>query len=597
MDQSASFAQEAPTEFVVAPTEIGSFQLDGAKRLWKSIYNKEDNIKEWQFKYDCLFLPESSSGGKLAASVVQLPKGFRIAVPIRLNSKNAQELALAKVIELYGKPISIGQISPLMIGSLEISIPNLSEQIPSAVLVTKSLGFSKPTDSFNIFIDVASKDDAKQVVNFLNSGGAQIDYKMSFAAKKQALTYVEVTYSDLRNSKLFVELKGLNPGAQTAYVQRNDMRKLMEDINKTITVDGVIENPAEFDANIYTAVLANLTHGVSSQQFDETKWKSTYHGDDLRPDKVTSELNKLFSKDQGSDQWKRDTTVKVGASASFLGFGGSANVDTNFSSEGLKSWLKENGVDSETTGEKIIVKSIDLQQMNLSDFNVQGKFKSQLAYVDVLRDPKGGNIQLVANHQAIPGIAERVNTVENSMAPVGTIIASASPNNKPTDDWLICDGKELARESYSELYKAIGDYWGKAKDGFFKLPDLRGLFLRGLDSATGTIDKDLNGRTPLGCGKASNIGSYQGDSTKMPNTPFVTDKESKHRHKDPTYNGTSGPFELAGSSGGIPNWNADYGDQAAWTEGGEPHEHTITRGGDSETRPKNVSVNWLIRAR
>ncbi|WP_039758407.1 phage tail protein [Bartonella queenslandensis] len=50
------------------------------------------------------------------------------------------------------------------------------------------------------------------------------------------------------------------------------------------------------------------------------------------------------------------------------------------------------------------------------------------------------------------------------------------------DGWLLCDGKAYLRSEYSALYKAIGIRWGSIDDySKFHVPDLRGVFLRGVD--------------------------------------------------------------------------------------------------------------------
>lgn len=52
--------------------------------------------------------------------------------------------------------------------------------------------------------------------------------------------------------------------------------------------------------------------------------------------------------------------------------------------------------------------------------------------------------------------------------------------------WLVCDGAVVSRTSYAKLFAAIGTTYG-AGDGVttFKLPELRGEFIRGLDSGRG----------------------------------------------------------------------------------------------------------------
>jgi len=74
--------------------------------------------------------------------------------------------------------------------------------------------------------------------------------------------------------------------------------------------------------------------------------------------------------------------------------------------------------------------------------------------------------------------------------PVGSIIiyaASAAPSG-----WLECDGSDVNRATFPNLFNAIGSTFG-AGDGSttFGLPDLRGEFVRGWDNGRG-VDSGRN---------------------------------------------------------------------------------------------------------
>ncbi|UNE54980.1 phage tail protein [Bartonella machadoae] len=61
------------------------------------------------------------------------------------------------------------------------------------------------------------------------------------------------------------------------------------------------------------------------------------------------------------------------------------------------------------------------------------------------------------------------------------LIGPFAMENLPSG-WLLCDGRAYSREDYRDLFLTIGTSWG-AGDGVrtFNVPDLRGVFLRGLD--------------------------------------------------------------------------------------------------------------------
>lgn len=99
--------------------------------------------------------------------------------------------------------------------------------------------------------------------------------------------------------------------------------------------------------------------------------------------------------------------------------------------------------------------------------------------------------------------------------PVGTIISYTS-NIVPTG-FLICDGSEVSKNTYSDLYKVVGDKFGTATDTTkFKLPDLRDKFVQGANDNVGT-SKDAglpNISGEVGYLKSANEGNYyQGINT------------------------------------------------------------------------------------
>ena len=73
-----------------------------------------------------------------------------------------------------------------------------------------------------------------------------------------------------------------------------------------------------------------------------------------------------------------------------------------------------------------------------------------------------------------------------SYVAVGTIFPFAG--KKAPDTFMICDGRELDTAEYTELFSVIGYTFG-GSDTTFKLPDLRGRVLVGLDESTSHFEK------------------------------------------------------------------------------------------------------------
>lgn len=86
--------------------------------------------------------------------------------------------------------------------------------------------------------------------------------------------------------------------------------------------------------------------------------------------------------------------------------------------------------------------------------------------------------------------------------PIGCVLCFAT--QKYPDDFLPCDGRELSKSVYRELYTVIGDTWGETTSTFF-LPDLRGQFVRGWDDGNG-VDPES------GADSVRKFGSEQADT-------------------------------------------------------------------------------------
>lgn len=71
-----------------------------------------------------------------------------------------------------------------------------------------------------------------------------------------------------------------------------------------------------------------------------------------------------------------------------------------------------------------------------------------------------------------------IEQLKAEILPIGCILIFSS--EKVPKGFLPCDGRELSKREYPELYALIKDTWGETKNTFF-LPDLQGQFVRGWD--------------------------------------------------------------------------------------------------------------------
>ncbi len=174
--------------------------------------------------------------------------------------------------------------------------------------------------------------------------------------------------------------------------------------------------------------------------------------------------------------------------------------------------------------------------------------------------------------------------------PPGTVIAYAgvlSNGSQAPAGWLLCDGSQVSQTTYPQLFAAIGNTYGTASSGSFRLPDYRGYFLRGLDRGAGR-DPDVGSRG------AMTSGATTGDTEGS--VESGTYSSHSHTVNDPGHSHSPGGciYYFTGGSATISNSNADVNAQCGSLS-------TATTGislgssGGNETRPLNAAVDYLIK--
>ncbi len=137
--------------------------------------------------------------------------------------------------------------------------------------------------------------------------------------------------------------------------------------------------------------------------------------------------------------------------------------------------------------------------------------------------------------------------------------------------WMVCDGRTLKISAFPCLYAVLGTLYGGDAPGTFRLPDLRGVFVRGVDHGAGA-DPDTEQRLhPDGSGAYAGVGSMQFDALQShqhdydkPEGSSLSDKGNPSYSVSPKPTPTTAPLAPARIS---PN----------------------------ETRPRNVAVYYIIR--
>lgn len=147
--------------------------------------------------------------------------------------------------------------------------------------------------------------------------------------------------------------------------------------------------------------------------------------------------------------------------------------------------------------------------------------------------------------------ADNMNKIENELSlisPTGEIRMFAG-STAPTG-FLICDGSEVSRTTYSDLFDVIGTTYGTG-DGSttFNLPNLKGKVVVGLDSS----DTSFN-----------SLGNTGGDKTVTLNINQIP----PHKHNLYISGGTDVYSGLSYANGGT--YNSNFIQE---TGGGQPHNN------------------------
>jgi microcystin-dependent protein len=175
------------------------------------------------------------------------------------------------------------------------------------------------------------------------------------------------------------------------------------------------------------------------------------------------------------------------------------------------------------------------------------------------------------------------------LTPPATIIWTArgtAPNG-----YLLANGAAVSRTTYAALFAAIGGYYGAGNGSTtFNVPDLRGEFVRGLDSGRG-VDPGRN------------LGAVQGGEIQAHSHP-VSDPGHSHPVSDPGHSHLWGTDDSTGVRSGSDSpdarggtdWKADtslnsanIGIQTASANIG------IQAVGGAETRPRNIALLACIK--
>lgn len=196
--------------------------------------------------------------------------------------------------------------------------------------------------------------------------------------------------------------------------------------------------------------------------------------------------------------------------------------------------------------------------------------------------------------------------------PTGVIVPYAA--NSAPSGWVICDGSLYGRTALDpspqvNLFGVIGTTYGFTTISNFAVPDLRGMFVRGFDNGRGLDPLRVFGTDQTFAVESHNHSGTTGVQSVGHTHPFsgTTVSAGSHTHTQNIQVGNAGGGGALAVSNLINNEinSTRIAIQAAGahthtfsgTTGAvsADHTHSIPSYGQTETRPRNVAMNYIIK--
>lgn len=219
-----------------------------------------------------------------------------------------------------------------------------------------------------------------------------------------------------------------------------------------------------------------------------------------------------------------------------------------------------------------LTNSISQTNSNLSSINSSLSSSISQCNYNISRVNTNLSVSIAQTENSVLNTMTRsINNAINTACPAGTPLPW--PSNNPPSGWLICNGANFNTSAYPQLSQAYPNG---------TLPDLRGMFIRGLDT-TGNFDRD-SGRQPL---------SYQEGSYLC----RASDNSVVNMNGNQSFSQMGWDIPDQSLSGSIP----DAFSRMSYSVGtfgtsSNPDARLYLWKYIGIARPKNVAFNYIVRA-
>lgn len=480
------------------------------------------------------------------------------------------------------------------------------------------------TPEQTIFFQNLSPADKDRLKENLDSGNAYFVFEYIYNKGSTSTNYVSITYSDIRNTRIFHTLTGRGGSGM---VTREGAAHIAREVAQQLRLFTYIEDEGD-KADVLTdlkKVFFDKLHLVNEINFENAENLRVLNSLSIDPggvDFMAQRLNTLHDilKTSHDYQTVQNQTRDLQTEGAYEEYKGKLN----FKSDDDVNTISKETFDHDWTGNnwQSVPKTIKLYQINDSDF------VSNTVIRDVRVRPRFTPTQKTVGTitQTFPTEQELVRSIPQDLnqsfvlAPIGSVIAYAGPvdsaHSLPTN-WKLCDGSPLKKSDYPALFNAIGITYGdgrdfqdhKVLDYDFNLPDYRGYFLRGV-AGESHRDPDIALRTAMrqGGNIGDSVGSVQEDAMQSHThrgaiaTVQVQTGSGAEVLRGDDGNAKVGGFTATDGVGtrqfvGVPRGYDPHDDKEVRLS--PPFDPNIwpPKPKTGETRPKNVNIYYIIRVR
>ncbi|CAF5067960.1 unnamed protein product, partial [Rotaria sp. Silwood1] len=236
-------------------------------------------------------------------------------------------------------------------------------------------------------------------------------------------------------------------------------------------------------------------------EIDAGLYGQIWSSSDLNPDRLTTEIENLFTKNDSETQRRNDsntyynlntqylkestTSNEASASVSGSGWGFSAAISGSTSSSSSNSLQNQLAHTTHDIFSKDDIDKLFAEQ--------QGQFECRQLQVAIIAKQfsvdktRGAIIRTINTLNTLSAPVLKNSTKEPKPTKISAVFLTGTiqlyaGNLTPPKPWLLCNGSTVLRTEYKSLFSVIGETYG-AGDGqyTFNLPDLRGRVPVGVD--------------------------------------------------------------------------------------------------------------------